>query len=344
MNFSYSLLIRFKERLNNGTRLILTILSIAVGMYFVTMFLSKLYMVNRYIDTYKCLRNDEYYIYELDNLKDIDAYYNSQSSVILSGNKEIEVNNEKVLVNTVGLSKNVNDYYKGAILTNDDINKLTSSNVVFVGNELARSLSIKEKDYLEIDDTNYRVERIIDNVEYKKSLLISSQSLNIKTNTYPSLVKVLTKEKLKNHVDKVKSSFDYYTQNILIYKQFKLFIIVISTIFILISLINIYLIIRTNIEKEIRNQIIQKVFGENIDYFTKAMAIDMTFVTLVSYHLGLLLYFIILPYVPGFFYFKLSLEVYLRILLGSFLFSYFLTYFLAKRMDRNDLNFLLRLN
>lgn len=335
MKLGYSILLKIKERFSDKRLSLLTIISISVGLYFTIMFLSKFERIDQDIHYYRELMNNNAYIYTYHFDEDKPDFSEIDSSVIYNGDKEITYDGDKILVKIIGLDNNFNKFYNGKLFTDDDISKMDQLDYAFVGTDLARKHKLVENSKVTIDNNDYVVFKVVDYPDFRDALILFNDGIIEVSGSYPRSFDILSNDKFFDTNKEPQSLKEFYYNHVVSNNSFKAFIVIMSTIFIFISLLNVYLIILTNIEKEIKNRVIRSVFGERANLYSLATALELTFIVFISYHLGVIFYYLLKDFVPNFFYFELSFKVYILEMIFLLLISFLVTFFMTIRMNKD---------
>lgn len=313
----YSIKVKMYERIRHPKKFILMILSLSIAFYFVVMFICKVHEVDKDILFYK----------NKNKVSDVivchfqsNADLNLTKGVIVRNSKGYlkNLNEDLIKGNLISLDFGYYDFFEMSDLSSHDWSKFFSNqNGVLVHQNIARKLGLKNGDDVFINGVQFTCMNIISQHDFKdKVVLHDSAILSVGNRNEMKSDLFITKRDFNSLPDELKrlkwESFDYeLSDTIRSLNTFKLFLMGFSAIFILISLLNVYLIIYTNMNTEKRNYVIKKALGETVIGFFISCVLDVTMICFVAYHFSLLLYYLLIPSVPVFFYYRLSVESYL---------------------------------
>lgn len=339
MSLLYSFKMRLIQKRSNYKVYFLAIFSISIALYFVLMFLTKIYINNQQMRFYSQQISNNLIIYNINN--DELLSYNIDYTLHSVTSDYLQFNKQKYKIDLFVIDNNYSQFYKIKDINHQKWKQfIQCSNCIFVSKEVARQFNLAQNSNVIIASKEFRVLDIVDNPFFAKRVIIS-------INNYPNTIskfKLVTSAKNEHLFNNVKyeSLNSVYFQIISSLKHFSMFLIVFFSIFLLISLINIYLIYNILLNSDRKSRVVKYICGENIKTYTFSLCLDNLITSLIAFHFCLLIYYLLLPIMPEFFYFDLIFNVYLMELLLVVVISCLLSLFLAKREIKTNLIIQLR--
>lgn len=340
----YGLVVRLREKSQNYRLMILTILSIAISLYFVMMFLSKLGETNRKIAYYESHYNLFDQIVQLDHIGSLKGK-NDNFTTTINTSDYILSNNQKIKSDLLASDVNYNQYYRLDSVSEKQWKEcFDGSPSAIVSRELARNLKLDIGDRFQLNDTSYTVKAISQDPFLEKKLLVPIDLYNNQENH--SLDRILITIKVNENLDRIASSNSILARDsmgqiiareVKSLNQFLLFLFGFFLVFFLISIINISLVLTSLISLDQKNRIVRQVCGESDRQYIANTIVEFTLIVLLSYHVAVILYYVLLPLVPEFFYFSLSLEVYLIELAFATILAFVLAVIYARKQCRTNI-------
>lgn len=315
----YSILIKQRERSSNPKTLILLIFSLAITFYFSIMFVSKVHEVNKDINFYdnKAKKTGILYL----SSKTTNNFKSKNITIVKSSHAYL-LNSDGNLTKTElsVIDSNYFDFFNFVSLNKLDWQNFVSNpKAILLHKNIARNRKIKVGDLVSVNGDSFRCVSILYQHDFKDKIVINESGRKIINkiggDEYKSEIFIQNYD-LDNFNTKLKNmkfeSFDKIVKSdIKSLSIFRLFLIAFSSIFVLISLLNVYLIIYGAIRSERRKYLIKNALGESEFSFFLSSSIDIMLICLVSYHFSLVLYFILIPSVPSFFYYEISFYDYI---------------------------------
>lgn len=308
----YGIWVRMCERISHPKKLILVVVSLSIAFYFALMFVCKVSEVNKDILFYqsKSKIEDMFFsdfpsdyhlpIVEGTVTRHSEAYLKKENRPVLKGN-------------LTSLDKHYSNFFRMPDISEKGWEEFHKEpNKVLVHQNIARKLHLKTGDSLFINGVEFICLYILSQHDFKDQIVVNESGSDligsvqgIKGHLFISKKALVSLpeecKRLKFHPFQEEIS-----NRIRSLKAFKLFLLAFSVIFIAISLLNVYLVIYTGIHAEKRNYIIKKALGEMMSGFFISFILDTTIVCLVAYHFSLILYFLLIPSVPTFFYYQIT--------------------------------------
>lgn len=315
----YGISIKLRERASNPKILLLLVFSLAIAFYFSIMFVSKVHEVNIDINFYD---NKARTAGIMHSSSKITTDFDPKNTTIVK-KSHVYLSNSDGNLSKTALSVIDSNYFEFFRFIN--FNKLdwqsfvSNPKAILVHKNIARDRGIKIGDLVTVNGVSFTCISVLSQHDFKDSIVINESGRE--------MIKLLGGEEYKNEVfiqnydfdnNKAKlknmkfESFDTIVKSdIKSLSVFKLFLIAFSSVFILISLLNVYLIIYSAIRKERVKYLIKNVLGESKLSFFLSSSIDIMLICLVSYHFSLVLYYLLISSVPSFFYYEISLYDYI---------------------------------
>ena len=308
------------------------------------MFLSKLGETNRKIAYYESHYNLFDQIVQLDHIGSLKGK-NDNFTTTINTSDYILSNNQKIKSDLLASDVNYNQYYRLDSVSEKQWKEcFDGSPSAIVSRELARNLKLDIGDRFQLNDTSYTVKAISQDPFLEKKLLVPIDLYNNQENH--SLDRILITIKVNENLDRIASSNSILARDsmgqiiareVKSLNQFLLFLFGFFLVFFLISIINISLVLTSLISLDQKNRIVRQVCGESDRQYIANTIVEFTLIVLLSYHVAVILYYVLLPLVPEFFYFSLSLEVYLIELAFATILAFVLAVIYARKQCRTNI-------
>lgn len=330
MNSAYALLVRFNEKKRKIKILILTIFSLAVCFYFFLMFLSKMGNIAGQINYFKRHFDDEINVITPVNLTEIKE--DSQYSITKEFQDYIIRDDKKRKVQILATDINYFKFYKPESINEKDwIDFFNEKNSAIVSKETARRLHLKKNDQFKLEGFDYKVKIITDEVFFEKKIVVPV--INHMGNKSPvKNIYITLNSNEENKIPKISQKGDKKTlteilsEDVVGLKHFLGFLSFISIVFMAVALINIALVFKSLMSQNQKNAHVRFLCGESLKIYIYATVFEFTSITLIAFHMAVMLYYLLLPFVPAFFYFDLSFYAYFRSLIICVVLSVFLSF------------------
>lgn len=334
MSLIYALRMRFIQKKANYKVYLLAIFSISIALYFVLMFLTKIYINNQQIKFYSQQISNNLIIYNINN--DEVLPNNIEYTIHSVTSDYLQIDKQKFKINLFVIDNNYPQFYTIKDISPDKWQQfIQCSNCIFVSKEVARQFNLAPNSNVIIANQKFRVLDIVDNPFFAKRVIINIDNYPNSISEF-KFVTSFQNDYLFNNA-KFEPLSSRYFYNIVSLKHFSLFLIGFFSIFLLISLINIYLIYNILLNNDRQSRVVKYVCGENTKTYTFSLCFENLITSLIAFHFCLLIYYLLLPIMPEFFYFDLIFNVYLIELLLVVVISFLLSLFLAKREIKTNL-------
>ncbi|MBF0780807.1 MULTISPECIES: FtsX-like permease family protein [unclassified Granulicatella] len=314
----YGYRVRVQEKLKHPQIIILELFSIAIALYFVMMFLSKVDETNRHLAYFNQQLTNEYVVVSVPEQKSVSTPH----TWVKEAEDYLLVDKVSHLVSILVVDKQYNQFYDLTSLKNDEWQLFISQpNQMILSLDLARELNKKVGDTVEFNQKTYMILGITSNPWHKHKAIVLNKGVFLQVPQWKQTCTLTLFSKDRNQLDDSIAQIPYETlsdifkNEIISLQHFLIFLMAFSLLFIVIASLNIFLIFKTNLQKEKPSRQIKWLFGETKLQFMKRICLEYVITTIIAFHISVVVYFILLPFVPNFFYFQLTYSIYLNELL-----------------------------
>lgn len=315
MSILYSLSIRWKAKIKRVRLLLLEVLSLSVVFYFALMFVCKLVDTHGDIAYYRSRTNVDEVVYQLEKapeakISDVDF------TLYQKADQYVTVHSKTYKAQVIGIDQNFSSFYHDHLFQNIVKKKALSHSDAILSQSVAREMSAKEGDTLTLNHQVLKIIGITDDPWWKGKVAVSFSILPASELAQPkSLYLTIRRE----NVELVENQLSVLDQTDLAQslqneinslRAFQRFLLSFSAVFFLIAGCNLMLILRTRFRRERGLHQILYLCGETRGTYYLASMIDGLTMCISSDFIALLIYRLMRPFVPSFFYFALTPTIY----------------------------------
>ena len=312
MSLIYALRVKWVERSAHVGSLLITLISLAIGFLFILLFVSKFLAIHADIQHY-------HRIFKQDDLvrlciKGDSETVSVEKSVLHRGYVYLLWGEEKLKLDAVSIDKYYAEFFEISMGREVLSEFFAEKDRVLLHASIARKWKVAEGDSFTIEGKKYYVLAILSDPQFKDRIIFSEPGEQVRLDPSKEELFIRTQDAdLIDPADIISSEAmkEAVGKEIKSLRDFQRFIGAFALFFSGIAVLNIFLVLVTRITIDQRNNAIKGLCGETSFINVIQTTMDTVVLVILSYHLSLLVYFLVMPTVPDFFYFSLSIPVYL---------------------------------
>jgi len=351
MSFSYIFISKLKEISQNKRMAIIIVICLVLGYAFILVFSSKLYEINRrmsltelkhvenayislYFDDFKIFSNTEVEsgIVHRTDYKNTTIYFTFKD--------------ETYKTFAVEADKELSYHYKIEGFSDDFFDDNSSENRIMVSEYLANKYHMSTGDKLIIDDSAWTIYSIV-SCEYFRNMIIFPENSGIRhQDGYSSTGTIIqfTETLLKNRPDILEilegTKFASLQQRQQLYfeglRAYTVFIILFALLFIVLSILNCYLVFFANISYKRKMFGIKKTYGASPSICFGDILLENTIFSLLAFHIACFLVQSLRHNIPTFFYTEITFPIYGIAIVAVFIITFLYSMLIFIKINRHS--------
>lgn len=313
MTLWYSLGVKRREMLYRFPFTAVSVASLALGFLFIIVFTAKIGSVDRRIvNLLESNKNPEATVYQLKELSDSKPIGRSSQSI--NAYVYVDVDGSKSKELAVFVDERFTDYVGISGVSSDAFHTFVeSADQVMMDSHLARQYDVVSGDRMVLEGEVFHVFAVIDFEYLEGSFILSTKNTDLVARLAYPRVTVYTQGDLihpKSTIENRQRLGDKIAGEVASLERFKDFMRVFALIFIVLSVLNCYLIFWARMAQEVRNRMIKRLQGQRRAHIFLEILIENTVLSGLAFHMSWLMLNRWDRWLPTFFYERWTGAVY----------------------------------
>jgi len=322
MNLGYIILSKLKEIAKNKKMAVIIVICLVLGYAFILIFSSKIFEINRRMEFAKIKNTENAYILSDSRLTDVQDDPDFENGIehrsdYGSASVYVAFKNDTFMVYGTEIDEELPYFYTFDNFSYDLFDENNPEKQVMVSKYLANKYNMKVNDEIIVNGSVWNICSVYENEYLNKSIVFPINSNALENNDMHSRSSIIqfNENYLKSDPQILKGEGVTPLQrrqetNLKSLNMYKIFIVAFAVIFIVISILNCYLVFFSNINYKRKMYGIKKTYGASSSLCFIDVFLENCIFSLLALHISCLLVHVFRYNIPVFFYTEVNLAVY----------------------------------